>query len=137
MVIEILFPEVCGLFGDSQNPTYLRATLPNAQFIETALTETPYFADCIPDIIYIGAMSESTQRRVIEKLLPYKTRLEELIAKDVVILATGNAGEIFSKKIDYVTEGIQVNALGIFDLTVKTSLFDRYNGKVLGEFNSL
>ena len=136
MVIEILFPEVCGLFGDSQNPTYLRATLPDAEFIETPLTEPPYFTEQIPDIIYIGAMSESTQRRVIEKLLPYKTRLEELIAKDVVILATGNAGEIFTKQIDYVTEGIQVNALGIFDLTVKTNLFDRYNGKVLGEFNS-
>lgn len=134
MVIEILFPEVCGLFGDSQNPTYLRSTLHDAEFIETPLTAIPYFVDRTPDMIYIGSMSEATQRRVIEKLMPYKARLEELIAADIPILATGNASEIFTKHIDYVTEGIQTDALGIFDLTVKTNLFDRYNGKVLGEF---
>ena len=42
MVIEILFPEVCGLFGDSQNPTYLQATLPDAQFIFTKLTDLSF-----------------------------------------------------------------------------------------------
>lgn len=137
MVIEILFPEVCGLYGDSQNPTYLRATLPDAQFIHTALTDDPYFAKNNPDIIYIGAMSEVTQRRVIQKLQPLKSRLEELIDKGVVILATGNAGEIFSKHISYITEDIEVDGLGIFDLTVKNDLFDRYNGKVLGEFENI
>lgn len=135
MVVEILFPEVCGLFGDSQNSTYLCSTLPDAEFIETPLTSLPYFVDHTPDMLYIGAMSESTQRRVIEKLMPFKSRLEELIAANTPILATGNAGEIFAKHIDYVTEGIQTDALGIFDLTVKTNLFDRYNGKVLGELN--
>ena len=40
MIVEILFPEVCGLFGDSQNPTYLQATLPNAEFIFTDLSES-------------------------------------------------------------------------------------------------
>lgn len=137
MTIEILFPEVCGLFGDSQNPTYLKATLPNAEFIETKLTETPYFADNRPDMIYIGAMSEITQRRVIEKLLPLKERFEELIEDNVVILATGNAGEVFTKHISYVTEKVETDALGLFDLTVKTNLFDRYNGKVLGKFQDM
>ncbi len=135
MTIEILFPEVCGLFGDSQNVTYLQQTLPDAQFILTPLTEVPYFVDNQPDMIYIGAMSESTQRRVIEKLMPLKERIHELIDANVPILATGNAGEIFTKQIDYITEQISVPALGFFNLTVKTNLFDRYNGKVLGKFN--
>ena len=137
MVVEILFPEVCGLYGDSQNPTYLQATLPSAEFIFTDLTQTPYFAENDPDLIYIGAMSESTQRRVIEKLLPLKARLETLINSGVVILATGNAGEIFTKHISYVTEKIETDALGIFDLTVNTDLFRRYNGKVLGQCDDL
>lgn len=137
MTIEILFGEVCGLYGDSQNPTYLKATLPDAQFIYTPLTDTPYFVEHDPDMIYIGAMSEVTQRRVIEKLMPYKIRIEELIEKGTVILATGNAGEIFAKEITYVTEEIKTTGLGIFDLTVKTNLFDRYNGKVLGTFDDM
>lgn len=135
MKVEILFQEVCGLFGDSQNPTYLQATLPDSQFIYTRLTDTPYFVENTPDLIYIGCMSESTQRRVIEKLMPHKERILELIEGGTPILATGNAGEIFTKSIHYVTENIQVDGLGIFDLTVKTDLFKRYNGKVLGDMD--
>ena len=137
MIIEILFNEVCGLYGDSQNPRYLQATLPSAEFIYTKLTDKPYFADNDPDMVYIGAMSEATQRRVIQKLLPLKDRLEALIAKGTPILATGNAGEIFARHIEYVTEGLETDGLGIFDLTVKTDLFNRYNGKVLGEFKDM
>lgn len=137
MVVEILFQEVCGLYGDSQNPTYLQATLPDAEFIFTSLTDTPYFVNNKPDLIYIGCMSESTQRRVISVLLPYKQRLESLINDGVTILATGNAGEIFTKKIQYITEKIDTIGLGIFDLNVRTDLFKRYNGKVLAEFEGI
>lgn len=137
MVIEILFNEVCGLYGDSQNATYLQAALPDATFIYTKLTDEPFFAQNNPDMILIGSMSENTQRRVIEKLLPLKDRIEQLIQKGTVILATGNAGEVFCRHIDYVTEKMTAEGLGIFDLDVITNLFDRYNGKVLGEFEDL
>ena len=137
MLIEILFPEVCGLYGDAQNVTYLQATLPDAKFVFTPLTQTPYFVENDPDMIYIGSMSESTQRRVVDKLQTYKARLLELIDNNTPILATGNAGEIFCKHIDYVTEKIAIEGLCLFDLAVKTDLFDRYNGKVLGEFNNM
>lgn len=137
MIVEILFNEVCGLYGDSQNPTYLQKTLPDADFIFTELTQEPYFVNNTPDFIYIGSMSEATQRRVIAKLLPLKDRLVELIDGGTVILATGNAGEIFTKHISYVTENIETDALGIFDMTVKTDLFNRYNGKVLGQFQDI
>lgn len=137
MTVEILFQEVCGLYGDSQNATYLEATLTDAKFVYTDLTQTPYFAENVPDIIYIGCMSESTQRRVIEKLMPYKKRLQDLVEQGVVVLATGNSGEIFSKEIHYVTEKIITKALGFFDLTVKTDLFNRYNGKVLADVDGI
>ena len=137
MVVEILFQEVCGLYGDSQNATYLQATLPDAEFIYTRLTDTPYFVDHTPDLIYIGCMSESTQRRVIDKLQPLKERIASLIDGGTPILATGNASEIFAKHIDYVTEGLQADGLGIFDLTVRTDLFNRYNGMVLGELENM
>ena len=131
-MIEILFGEVCNLYGDSQNEVYLKQTLPEAEFIETPLTDEPYFVKNKPDLILLGGMSEHTQRRVIEKLLPLKGRIEELIDQGTVFLCTGNAGEIFTKHISYVTEKIETDALGIFDLTVKTDWFKRFNGKVLG-----
>lgn len=137
MTVEILFQEVCGLYGDSQNPTYLQATLPEAEFIFTKLTDKPYFVDNTPQLIYIGCMSESTQRRVIDILRPYKERLCQLIDQGVVILATGNAGEIFAGHIEYVTEKLEAEGLGIFDLSVKTDLFKRYNGMVLGKMEDL
>lgn len=137
MVVEVLFHEVCSLYGDGQNVTYLQATLPEAEFVFTPLTETPYFAENKPDIIYIGSMSEAIQRRVLDKLMPLKSRIEDLVDSGVAILATGNAAELFTKQIEYVTEGITAEGLGIFDLTVKTNLFDRFNGKVLAEFEGM
>lgn len=137
MVIEILFSEACNLYGDGQNIQYLQATLPDAEFVFTSLTDAPCFADKEPDMIYIGAMSESVQRRIIEKLIPYRDRICRLIDKGTPILATGNAGEIFCKKIDYVAENLSIDGLGIFDLTVKTNWFDRYNRKFLGKFEGI
>lgn len=137
MVVEILFQEVCGLYGDSQNATYLQATLPDADFIFTKLTDEPYFVKNTPDLIYIGCMSESTQRRVIEKLMPLRDRILELVDSKVPFLATGNACEIFGKSIEYVTEKISIDALSIFDFTVKTDLFRRYNGMVLGSLDDM
>lgn len=134
MVVEILFPESCNLYGDGLNVQYLRQSLPDAEFIYTAITDEPYFAKNDPDFIYLGGTSESIQRRIIEKLLPLKDRILELVDNGVVFLATGNAGEIFTKKITYVTEKLEVNGLGIFDLEVKTDWFKRYNGKVLATF---
>lgn len=137
MVVEILFGEVCNLHGDGQNITFLQKMLPDAEFRFTHLTDTPYFAENDPDMIYIGSMSEATQRRVIKKLMPLRQRLSFLIDSGIPILATGNAGEIFTREINYVTEDIQQEGLGIFNLTVKTNLFDRFNGKVLGQFKNM
>ncbi len=137
MKIEILFGDTCSLYGDSQNITYLKQTLPEAEFIETKLQETPYFVEHDPDLILIGTMSEKIQRRIIEKFRPYRERILELIQKGIPILATGNAGEIFCKRIAYVTEKLEVDGLGIVDLTVKTDYFKRYNSKVLGECDGL
>ena len=137
MKIEVLFHQACGLYGDGKNPVYLQKTLPDAEFIYTDITKTPYFAENDPDMIMIGSMSENMQRRVIEKLRPYKERISELIDKGTVILATGNAGEIFTKKITYLTEKTEIEGLGIFDLEVKNDLFKRYNGKVIGTVDGI
>lgn len=137
MTIETLFPEVCNLFGDSKNEEYLRMTVPDAGFIDDALPDEPYFVRNAPDLMLIGSMTEKLQRQITEKLRPYTDRIRELIDSGTVILATGNAGEIFMKHISYVTEKIETDGLGLINLTVKTDLFNRLNGKVLGKSDDL
>lgn len=137
MIIEVLFEEICNLYGDPQNAEYLAQTLPSAKIIHTSLDSEPYFADHRPDMILMGAMSDSMQAAVINKLRNYLSRLEELINDDVVFLATGNACEIFCKSIENVTLETKVDGLSIFPYEVKIDWFDRYNGKVLGKFSDI
>ena len=137
MKIEVLFSEVCNLSGDYQNVEYLRQTLPEAEFVFTALTQEPDFVVNRPDMVYMGTMCEATQRRVIEKLMPHKDRIEALIEDGVVFLMTGNACEVFCGEINYVTEELRTHGLGLFNLTAKTDLFRRYNGKFLGDVDGI
>ena len=137
MKIEVLFSEVCNLNGDFQNVEYLRQTLPEAEFVFTALTDELYLADHRPDMVYMGTMTEVIQRRVVDKLMPLKERISALIDDGVVFLMTGNACDVFCKSIDYVTEKVQKDGLGLFDLTVKCDHFNRYNGKFMGEVDGI
>ena len=98
MKIEILFPEFCNLYGDLQNMTYLQKCLPEAQFINTDITEVPRFVNEQVNLVYMGPMTERMQEKVIQKLLPYKTRIIEMIENNVVFLFTGNAMEILHRK---------------------------------------
>ena len=94
MIIEVLFPELGYLHGDIGNVKYLKACLPEAQFIETGLEEEPAFVREDVDLIYMGGLSEENQMKVIKKLMPYKERIEELINRKVCMLFTGNAMEV-------------------------------------------
>ena len=67
MKIEILFPEVCNLYGDIQNMEYLKKCLPEAEFINTSLGQEPVFTTEKVDFIYLGPMTERTHR-FIQKL---------------------------------------------------------------------
>jgi hypothetical protein len=98
------------------------------------MPSAPYFANNHVDMVYIGGMSEKMQPMVTLSLSPFKSRIEALIDEGVVFLATGNAFEIFTKRIENLTAEKSFNGLGIFDLTAKIDLFKRYNGKVYGTF---
>ena len=77
MKIEILFPEVCNLYGDIQNMEYLKKCLPEAQFINTNLKDKPAFIKEEVNFIYLGSMTEKMQEKVIQKLLPYRDKIKE------------------------------------------------------------
>ena len=135
-VIEALYPEVCNLFGDTGNLRYLKLCLPQATFIETALNEEPYFVHHPVSMIYLGPMSERTQRMVISKLAPYRERIAECIANGVTFLATGNAMEVFGKQITDAQSGV-TTGLGLLDLTTTRDMMHRFYSLVLGTYNEL
>ena len=43
MKIEVLFPEVCNLYGYLANIRYLKRSFKKLEIIETKLTDEPYF----------------------------------------------------------------------------------------------
>jgi len=136
MKIEILFPEFCNLFGDISNMKYLKMCLPNAQYIETAIDEEPTFVKEDVNLIYMGPMTEKTQEKVIEKLKPYKERIEELIKKDVVFLFTGNSIEILGEYIEN-EDGSKIYGLGIFNVYAKRDMMNRHNSFAIGKYEDI
>lgn len=136
MKVEVLFPEFCNLFGDISNMKYLQKCLPDAEFINTSIEDIPFFLANDVNLIYLGPMTEKMQERVIEKLMPYKERVQELINKDVVFLFTGNAMQILE---DYIEneDGSKIEGLGIINLHAKRNMFNRYNCLFIGDFEDI
>ena len=104
IVIEELFPEFNNLYGDRGNIFYLEKKLETAnidyEIVETHLFDEPYFINNKVDILYIGPSAEKQQKIQIERLLNYKLEIEKRIDENGVILATGNAFEIFGMYIE-------------------------------------
>lgn len=127
MKIEILFPEICNLFGDTGNIKYLEKCLPEAEFISTLFGEKPLFADESPALIYLAPSNEKNQELIIKALLSYRNRIKELIDNGTPMLFTGNSGEALFKEIeDY--DGRKIPALDILPFTAKRMQYTRFNG---------
>jgi CobQ-like glutamine amidotransferase family enzyme len=136
MKIEILFPEVCNLFGDLMNIDYLCRSIPEAEVIRTSLKTPPAFLNGDVDLIYLCSMTELAQELVVAALRPYQEKIEELIDNGTAFLATGNALEIFIQYIEN-EDGSRIEMLGLFDLVAKRRMMDRYNSLYLGRFNDI
>ena len=136
MKIEVLFPEFGNLFGDNSNISYLRKCLPDAEIIETSINSRPTFVDEEVNLIYLGPMSERAQEIVIEKLRPYKEKIEELISNNTTFLWIGNSVEILGKYIEN-EDGSKVEALGIFDIFAKRDMMNRKNSNVIGKYEDI
>ena len=112
-IVENLFPELCNIYGESYSMTYLSRCNPEIDLRLTNHKTTPAFVTEDVDMIYLGCSPERKQEQIIQLLRPYTDRLRQLIDRGVIILATGNALEIFGREI---REGDRViPALGIFD----------------------
>jgi len=133
MKLELLYPEVCNLYGDLMNATYLQKALPEAELIRTRLKETPAFARGEADMVILCSMTEKAQELVAAALEPYKEQLLAQMDKGTVFLITGNAMEVFFRYIEK-EDGTRIPMLGLFDLYAKREMTKRYNALYLGSF---
>jgi CobQ-like glutamine amidotransferase family enzyme len=134
MKIEVLYPELCCLYGDRGNITYLKKCLPEATFEETPLSAQPAFVREQVDLIYMGSMTEKGQEKVIEHLRPYCERLRELIEGGTVFLLVGNSFEPLGRCIE-TEDGEKIEGLGLLPLYAKRFMPQRFNSLFLGEFD--
>lgn len=135
MTVEILYPELCNLYGDRGNMEYFRRCVPG-QYIETSVDREPYFVSNPVDMVYLGSMSESSCDRVLKRLMPHRERLRQMIEEDVVFLLTGNAAELFCQTIQ-VDGGQPIPGLGLVGLTAQRILPHRVNSLVLCRFEEM
>ena len=134
--IEVLFPEICNLFGNMYNIKYLEKSVQDIEIIYTSLTDTPKFVDEKVDMIYMAPMTENSQELVIEKLKPYTDKIKELIEQNQLFLVIGNALEIFGKYIEN-EDGSRIEGLGITNLYAKRDMMHRYNSLFLGKISKI
>ena len=134
--VEVLFPEICNLFGNTYNIKYLEKSIKDIEILYTPLTETPKFVEEKIDLIYMAPMTESSQELVIEKLKPYVSKIKKLINDGQLFLLIGNALEVFGKYIENEDES-KIEGLGITELYAKRDMVHRYNSLFLGKIDNI
>lgn len=137
MIIEILYPQLCCLYGDKGNTQFLRKCLPDAEFRVTGLNDRPAFLDDDVALVCLHSMSEQSQEWILDRLMPYR---EEIAARcqegHALFFLTGNALELFGRTI-VKENGEEIDGLGVYDFTVKRHAPRRFNTLLRGEFEGM
>ena len=133
MKIEVLYPEVCCLFGDKANMRYFEMCLPQAEFIKTPLSEMPRFLTEDVDMVYFGSCSESNQEKILSRLKGKEERIKELLDKGVIFLMTGNSFEIMGEYIS-TPDNNRIEGLNIVSFHSERTIPKRNNSLFLGAF---
>ena len=140
MVIEVLYPEYNNLYGDRGNAEYLKKKLTLAgydvEIIETALFDEPAFVNNKVDFLLISPCQEKHQLVEIEQLKNYKDAIKKRIDNGGIILATGNAFELFGEYIEN-DKGEKTECLGFYPYYAKQFSKLRYNDCSVGEFDGM
>ncbi len=117
MNILHLYPDSMSLYGESGNvkafAEVVREAGKTVEINRTDLDGEVSFGGI--DFAYIGQGTEENELRVLAHLKKYKEAVAAYIENGGLLLATGNAWEIFGKSITYRDK--EYEGLGIFDYT--------------------
>ena len=134
MKIEVLYPEICNLYGDLANIRYLKECIPDAEIVETTLYGKPLFTEEDVDLVYMGTTTENGQALALEKMRGYREQILEKIEEGKRFLITGNAMELFAHRIEEDGEEV-AKGLGLFPGVVRRSSVNRFNSLFVGGFD--
>ena len=137
MKIEIMYPELCCLYGDKGNTKFLQQCLPEAEFVYTQLNEKPHFLTEKIDLCCMYSMSEQSQELILNRLMPHKEAiLKAMESGNTLFLLTGNALELLGKYIQR-EDGSKVDALGLCDTYTVRQAPNRFNTLIRAEFEGM
>lgn len=140
IIIEVLYPEYNNLYGDRGNCEYLKKKLSLAgydvEIVETSLYNEPAFVNGQVDFLLISPCQEKHQLFEIEQLKKYSDAVKSRIENGGIILATGNAFELFGQYIEN-DKGEKTECLGFYPYYAKQFSKLRYNDSSVGEFDGM
>lgn len=138
MKIEILYPEICTLFGDKGNIMYLSQCLPEAELIYTGINETPRFLNEKIDLVYMCSMSEKSQELILQKWMPLRSDINSALQNgSSLFLFTGNAMELLGNHIER-EDGSVVEALDFVpEMCAVRQTPDRFNTLIKADFQEM
>lgn len=113
-----LYYDLMNLYGENGNIRYLKRKLEEQDFDVSVSFQS--IDDAIDytkgDFYYIGTGSEENKKIVLEHIIKDKDKIKKAIDDNKYFLVTGNALDLFGKKIN--TEDDEIEGLGIFDYEV-------------------
>lgn len=136
MRAEILFPEVCNLYGDLQNIYYLKRCCPELEIVETDLKSRPAFLDGDVTLVFMGSTTEQGLQLAADALRPYRDAIAEKIDAGQLFLATGNALDILGDAIDS-DAAPRIEGLGLLPTRAEYHMMQRHNSYYVGKFGEM
>ncbi len=135
MKIEVLFPDLCNLYGDNGNVQYLAASLPEAEVVLPATWRRPG----LPKSRWISFTWVPCRRQArswpFSASCPHRQALRQYVESGKVLLATGNALELFGA---YIQDGTRkIPTLGLFPCHAVRDMEQRHNSMFLGTFGDM
>ncbi len=136
MKIEILYPELCCLYGDKGNTLFLKKCLPDAQFAYTQLNDKPLFLQEDIDLCCMYSMSEASQERILGRLMQWKDEIADKLQNGkTLFLLLGNSLELFGQYIQR-EDGTKVAGLGVYDIYSVRHSPNRFNTLIQAKFEN-
>ena len=136
MTVEVLYPEICNLSGDSMNIRYLHQCCPQLEIVQTALGERPAFTQREVSLVYLGSATEKGLELIVSSLTPYRGALSERIEKGGLVLVTGNALDALGKYVKS-DDGWHLDGLGLIETHAEYEMMNRHNSFFLGRFEDM
>ena len=124
-----LYPDLMNLYGEYANVAALRRSL-ERQGAEVVVRTGTLYEDIDfsgADFLYVGAGTESAQLTALEDLRRYETAVRAALERGAVVLATGNAMELFGRSITG-PDGTEHTGLDLFPFRTTVSDTERMQG---------